>query len=142
MLSAKKRRQLLGEITALMMKSSLHSEYRICDMVTLVLPAIENNQYRLYYNAKKQPVGYVSWAKLSDDIFDAYKNQTCFLKPSDWQSGKNLMFIDFIAPFGHAKTMIQELRITIFPNDVGHFLRYTAVGKFKRVGRLKGVQYR
>lgn len=92
--------QILGEVTYLMSASSIHKYFWVIDINNSMLPAIELNQYRIYDN-KNRPIGFVSWAYLSNEIEEKYISSPTILKLEDWKSGDNWFFVDFIAPFGH-----------------------------------------
>lgn len=89
-----------------------------------LLPPLQHNQYALYHRESDQkPIGLVTWAWLSEDVEKAYVKNPNNLSPYDWQSGDRGWVIDFIAPFGDAKTIIRDLRNDTFANDIGRFLR-------------------
>ena len=47
--------------------------------------------------------------------------------------------VDFLAPFGHAKSVFKDLKQNIFPNDVGSSIRVDEHGNFKSVYRFHGA---
>lgn len=137
-LPVEKKLQLIGEVAILMMDSSIHKHYRVGDISNIIIPALHLNQFRIYRTGA-QPVGFVSWAYLSDEIEKKYTSSPMLLKLPDWRSGNNLFFIDFIAPFGHAKKIIQDLKINIFPDKlVAKALRFKEVGNFQKVATYYG----
>jgi len=132
--------QIIGEITALMMKSPIHEKFLIKDIKDFVVPPISCNQFRIYKNSKDMPVGYVSWALVSDELEHKMLHEKYCLKHNEWQTGKNLVFIDFIAPFGHAKKIIKDLRTKIFPNKTGCYLRFDDIGKCRKIVFIHGIK--
>ena len=52
------------------------------------------------------------------------KGEKVLTKLEDWKSGDNGWIIDFIAPFGHAKQIIKDLRNNIFKGKQGKALRF------------------
>ena len=112
--SAQQRLQMIGSITHLMMCSELHRKYQIIDIAELFLPSLIHNQFR-YCEVDGQPLGFVNWAWLTDEIEEKYKTGKYVLKLDEWQGGSNLWFIEFIAPFGHTHLMIKDLRTNILP---------------------------
>lgn len=113
LLSVQQRLQLIGSITHLMMSSQLHSKYEIVDIADRFVPALIHNQFR-YYEINGNPIGFVNWAWLSDEVEEKYSSEY-ELELSEWSSGSNLWFLEFIAPFGHASLIIKDLRKNIFP---------------------------
>lgn len=136
------RYKLIGQITLLMLSSEVHRKYLIDDIGATFLPAIHLNQFRLYKNKDGDPIGLVTWAFLSNDLDKKYQNGTAQLKLEDWKSGDNGWIIDFIAPYGHARQIIKDLRQNIFPNKKGKALRVKKDGKIKGILNLFGTNSR
>lgn len=133
------RYNLIGQIATLMLASEVHKKYLIDDIGAMFLPAIHLNQFRIYRNKKGDPIGIITWAYLSDELQEKYqKGEKALTKLEDWKSGNNGWIIDFIAPFGHAKQIIKDLRNNIFPDKQGKALRITKDGKIKGIWKLHG----
>ncbi|WP_107671196.1 toxin-activating lysine-acyltransferase [Cyanothece sp. BG0011] len=109
-----KHLQMIGSLTHLMMSSKLHQRYQIIDISGRFLPSLIHNQFR-YCEMDSKPLGFVNWAWLSDEVEEKFKTGKYVLKLDEWQSGNNLWFLEFIAPFGHANLMIKDLRNNILP---------------------------
>ena len=135
------RYNLIGQITTLMLASKLHKKYLIDDIGAMFLPAIHLNQFRIYRNKDGDPIGIVTWAFLSDKNQEDYQKGLRSLKLEDWNSGDNGWIIDFIAPFGHAKQIIKDLRANIFPDKEGRALRITKNGEIKGIWKLRGTNF-
>jgi cytolysin-activating lysine-acyltransferase len=112
--SAKQRLQMIGSITHLMLNSSLHQKYPISAIAERFVPSLIHNQFR-YYEINGSPIGFVNWAWLTDEIEEKYKTAKYVLNLDEWRGGKNLWFPEFIAPFGHARFIVKDLRTNIFP---------------------------
>ena len=113
---------LMGEITWLMGHSKLHQDWPLRSLARWVLPALTHKHYRLFHR-EGRPIAYVSWAWMSKEIEEAYIRNTNSLNPDQWKSGDRGWIIDFIAPFGDAKTVAKFLKNDLFVNDVGRSLR-------------------
>ena len=113
-LSVQQRLQLIGSITHLMMSSQLHSKYEIVDIADRFIPALIHNQFR-YYEINGNPIGFFNWAWLSDEVEEKYSTGEYVLSLDEWNSGNNLWFPEFIAPFGHARLIVKDLRQNIIP---------------------------
>lgn len=135
------RYNLIGQIATLMLASEVHKKYLIDDIGAMFLPAIHLNQFRIYRNKDDDPIGIVTWAFLSKEIEEKYQKGERNLKLEDWKSGDNGWIIDFIAPFGHAKQIIKDLRNNIFPEREGKSLRITKDGKIKGIWKLHGTNF-
>ncbi len=113
-LSVQQRLQLIGSITHLMMSSQLHRQYEIVDLADRFVPALIHNQFR-YYEINGNPIGFVNWAWLSDEVEKKYSTGEYVLSLDEWNCGKNLWFPEFIAPFGHARLIVKDMRTNILP---------------------------
>ena len=130
---------LIGQIASLMLSSEVHRKYLIDDIGAMFLPAIHLNQFRIYRNKKGDPIGIITWAYLSNELQEKYqKGDKVLTKLEDWKSGNNGWVIDFIAPFGHAKQIIKDLRANIFKGKQGKALRISKNGKIKGIWNLHG----
>ncbi|GHB50668.1 hypothetical protein GCM10007094_44720 [Pseudovibrio japonicus] len=61
------------------------------------------------------------------------------LQPEDWTDGDQLWCIDFLAPFGHGRQILRDLRSNIFPNEVGKAIRIGKNGTPRGIMKLHGV---
>jgi len=113
-----KQAELEGEVLSLFLASNRHRHSTIDDFASVVLPAIHFNQFRIYRDADR-PIGWVSWAYMSDEDASGYIAGDFDFKISTWKSGKHFWFIDFIAPFGHALKIADDLKKNVFPTGVG-----------------------
>jgi cytolysin-activating lysine-acyltransferase len=133
--------QVIGEVIYLMSLSSIHRYFKVIDINHYILPAIKLNQFRIYRN-RTYAVGFVSWAYFSDEVEKQYTSGPVLLNLEDWQSGNNLFFIDFIAPFGHATKISRDLRNNVFPQRrVAKALRFKEPGNLHKVATYHGKTY-
>ncbi len=126
------RSRLFGDIMTLMLNSPTHLNYKIQHFNSVVLPPVQLNQYRIYHDAKKRPVGFVSWAMLSDKSEDKFLNKSEKLTLEEWNSGDKIYIMEFIAPFGHAQKIAEDLKKR-YPNHKAHAVRYDTTGKNGKV---------
>lgn len=108
------RLQMLGSLMHLMMYSPLHRLYTISDLEERFIPSLLHNQFR-YYEINGFPIGFVNWAWIDDAVEQKYQTGQYELTLDEWQGGSNLWFPEFVAPFGHARKMIQDLRTNVLP---------------------------
>lgn len=129
-LSPDKKYRLIGEIVSLMAASAIHRQFPIVDLTEIILPPVDLNQFRIYHDKANRPVGFVTWGLFSDDVFTQYKDGRTIFSHADWQSGDILVFTDFVAPFGHANSIVRDLRDHVFKDHKeGFSLRFTERGK-------------
>ena len=137
-LSLDKQNELLGEISFLLFSSKLHKQYRISDIEVYFLAPINLNQFRIYRNKNKEPVGLVTWGCFSEDVEKRYLSRNYRLKKEDWNSGDILWVIDFIAPFGNFENITKDLQENIFVDKIAKSIDIDADGKVLGVKLWKG----
>jgi len=88
------------------------------------------SQYITLYDEDKI-VGFASWGFISQEKAGMFLDGEYELAPEDWRSGDVLIFMDFIAPFGHTIKLTRALR-NLFPDTTkAEWRRHT---QNKRVG--------
>ena len=65
-------------------------------------------QYRIYSD-EEVPICYASWALLSDELSEGYKNNTYKIQAQDWNSGNNLWLINVLCPKGGGSIVLRRL---------------------------------
>ena len=121
--------RLLGDIVILMMQSKLHRSYFIEDIYNCILPAIDLNQFRIYYKKNGHPIGFVCWAFLTEEKESAYLKAEYSVQQEDWNCGDKLIVTDLIAPIGHVRKITKDLTHNIFPDKIGKYLKLKEKGK-------------
>lgn len=134
------RMTTLGEVTYLAMQSPLHMRYSVAQLALFFVTPLRLGQCRVYRN-KSGPVGFVAWARLSDAASADYTNDVRELTPLDWTSGTNLWFIEFLAPFGHSRRIVNDMRRSIFPISMARALKRDPNGGPSRIVEWRGVNY-
>ena len=133
-LDAAERMRQFGSICWLMLQSNLHHRYVMGDLVDRIMPSLLCDQYR-YYERNGQPIGFCNWAWLTDDVEAQVRTGDYVLKPNEWVGGKNLWFMEFIAPFDHGSLIVRDLRRNIFPKGTP----VKALRIDPKTGQLRGV---
>ena len=67
-------------------------------------------------------VGFATWAFVGDDILLELLRGERAVAPSEWKSGENIFFADFIAPYGDTPWMAMQLRAK-FGDELGKGVR-------------------
>jgi cytolysin-activating lysine-acyltransferase len=117
------RTDVLGAISWLWMHSPLHQEWPAALMRVNVLPAIAHRQFIIIKNKSGLPVQYASWAYFDEERERKYLRNTNSIVFEDWNCGDHMWFIDWIAPHGGTKVLIDKLRREIFPDKAAWALR-------------------
>lgn len=103
---------MLGELVWLMSQSPTHKHFTIGDLEWMVMPAILQEQFRVF-RGPKHPLGFAIWARLSEDS-ERRLNETAMsaqgarLRPDEWKSGDRLWLIDLVAPFATTENKLTE----------------------------------
>ena len=137
-LSNKDKSRLIGDVVLLAAASKTHRGFPVADVVEILLPPVDLNQFRIYHDQNNRPIGLVTWAWMTQAVYDRYRAGRVVLGANEWSGGDLLVMTDFIAPYGHAKGIIQDLRGNIFPDETAYVLRFDAAGK----PRIKAHEWR
>lgn len=114
----KEQTAVLGGLLWLCQHSQLHCNYSVGMLLTRVSVAIELNQYRYYEDKRGVPVGFCNWAWLSDaDLTTALSGNVDLERPQ-WRGGENLFFPEFLAPFGHCRAIVRDIRQNVVPPNI------------------------
>lgn len=113
-----RRLELQGELFDLFLASDRHRDGSLTDFAAAILPAVHFNQFRIYRDGQRA-IGFVSWAYFTTQEAEGYMAGDFDFEVSAWIGGEHLWFIDFIAPYGHAIRMADDLKRNVFPNQVG-----------------------
>lgn len=137
-MSGEKLAQLQGEVFNLFLASSRHSGSSLTQFAAAVFPAIHFNQFRVYRDATR-PIGWVSWAYMTEEEARGYMAGDFEFKISTWVGGEHFWFIDFIAPYGHALKIAEDIKHNVFPDKVGFAPDLSAPDGTKRVRKFFGA---
>jgi len=107
--------------------SSVHSKYTIAQMAHRLEDSIRNNRFRYYSTQENGPIGFCAWTYLSDETLEQIFQTGREIRQEEFGQGSNLFFVEMLAPFGHFKWIVRDLKknkAVLFPNKkVGHSLR-------------------
>jgi len=102
-------------------KNDVHRNWSYNDIARLIVPPLKLEQYIIDYDSKATPIGFTSWAWLSDEAQDGFINETRKIRSSDWLSGDNAWIIDVVSNNQNPMKMLRRLE------DM--FLNYTDAKK-------------
>ena len=105
---------MLGPVAWLLMQQSATRHTFLSDLEWRVLPPMVLDQAKLYMK-DNMPIAFISWAKLSPDAAERFRQPPHRLAPADWQSGEQAWIVDLVAPFGNAAEVLKEMRENVFP---------------------------
>ena len=81
---------------------------RLSGIQRLIIPPLKLGQYKIY-NDEEVLTGFASWALLSDELSEEYKNTNYKLQVKDWNSGDNLWLINVLCPMGGGSVVLRRL---------------------------------
>ena len=117
--------------------SEYHSDWPLWAFDENIRPPLDLGQYRFYLSDSGTPVGFASWAWLNDSAKAAVISEEP-LEHKQWNSGENLIFWDFIAPWGHAKGMVRDLIKNVVGPREALSLGRSPDGSIRKIYRWRG----
>jgi cytolysin-activating lysine-acyltransferase len=105
------KNKLIVDSLFLFNASPNHRNYSLVDFNhTLIFPLL-HNKLRVFYDQTK-PVSLVTWCWLSDEQSEQFLSDGLNLTEEDYSkdSGDKLWGIEFIAPYGHARKTLKNMR--------------------------------
>jgi cytolysin-activating lysine-acyltransferase len=122
-----------AQLVLLCRHSQVHRRWSVDDLAANFLPAIGHGQYQLYCAGPKV-VGGLTWAWL-DAANEAKLLADGLTPPGEaWSGGDRLWFIDFLAPYGHARMIARHFMTHLMPAETGRGLRRRPGGHIYRTG--------
>ena len=123
----------LGIATLLMEHSPYHSQWSLYDAELELVPPLHLNQCKFYFDQEKNPVAFVTWSSITEATKNKLVNEGGQMEWEDWNNGDLLLFNDFVAPFGHAREILKDLRSQAWPHEIAFSLRRAKDGSVKKV---------
>lgn len=122
--------EALGQIVWLLSQSPMHRELKLKDLEWSFMPAIMNEQFRIFRlgplpkvpgaepvdfgkagftqeGLEQLPLGVAIWAHLSEEA-EAKLERGEHLGGADWRSGDRLWLVEFISPFASPENKLSE----------------------------------
>jgi cytolysin-activating lysine-acyltransferase len=90
----RKKYEELGCVASLILAKSTVSNHELVRLNAWILPAIELRQIKIFFDASGKPVGFVTWAFLSDDVVRIVEGGGFISHLSEWNEGRDLWLID------------------------------------------------
>jgi len=85
----------MQDIIRLFRNTNYYNYLRDKDLIHYLNPSINLNQYKKHYNYDEL-IGFTNWAYLSNQAYNNF-TQTGKINYKEWNSGSNLVFVQFIA---------------------------------------------
>lgn len=109
--------------------------YQLLCLHLWIEPAIRHGQIKFYFDERRRPIAYLTWAYLAPDVeYRLSHDPTVLLHESEWNEGDNLWFLDVVAPFGHLNKVIHHARDTLLAgHNEARWLRRNPDGTVRKV---------
>ena len=97
-------------------QSKWHRGYDVEDVFRYIIAPIKHNKLRLYYQGDK-PIGLITWCWLDKEAGEKFLTFNYLITEKDYVSDdkEELWGIEFIAPYGHTKQIMNLNRICSHP---------------------------
>ena len=123
----------LGIATLLMEHSPYHSQWPLYEAEQEIFPPLHLNQCKFYFDTQQNPVAFVTWSSITQATKNKLVNEGGQMEWDDWDNGDLLLFNDFVAPFGHTREILKDLRSQAWPHTIAFSLRRAKDGSVKKV---------
>lgn len=124
--------EALGQIVWILSQSPIHKQLRIADLEWSVMPAVLNEQFRIFRfgplpgledvtpeqlmpgvtraGLEAMPLGVALWGRLSPEA-EAKVEAGERLSADDWRSGDRLWLLELVAPFATPENRLAEIML-------------------------------
>jgi hemolysin-activating ACP:hemolysin acyltransferase len=102
----------MGQAVWLMTVSKAHRDLRISEIEELVTPAVLLQQFKIYLKGK-QPIAFLAWASVSNEIKARFDAGDLRLAPHEWRSGANIIIVDCVSPFAEREEIEKQFSETL-----------------------------
>lgn len=136
----------LGHFIELCVRKKCYSNWTIEGIERLFLPPIQLDQYGIFFSGS-DPVGFFSWARLTEDASNYLLTHGDDPRPYEWSSGSVLWIIDFVCLPGYVREAAGIVRNRMFSSEnrnrlglqqhIAYSLRRDDVGSIRKAARWK-----
>lgn len=130
----------LGICLWLMSQSEYHKNWTLSAVEAEIIAPILHGQVKIYFDDQENPVGVATWAWIGEEQKKRLLEDNGILEFDEWNGGELLLFNDYIAPWGHAKAILRDLRTQVFPNETAFSIGRNPDGSVRKVFQWKGVK--
>lgn len=118
-LSQSQKQTVLGGVMLLSRLIPQYRQYSMAEWQRRILPAFDLNQFCYYEDGRGHPLAFCNWALVSMEVKNKLLSGDRDFIETDWQSGDLVFFSEIMAPFGHARQVVQDLRQSVFASRKG-----------------------
>lgn len=116
---------VLGTAVSLMASSANCAYFSMQHVTAWLIPAITTGQIHIFCDRRGQPVGYLTWAFLSETAERRWlMNPDGIFHVSEWNEGTRLWLIDLVALPRFGPSIIRQIKTGMFQeHSIGCWLR-------------------
>jgi cytolysin-activating lysine-acyltransferase len=105
-------------------------------------PSLPLQQFRYYTDDDGVPVAFCNWAWLSATVLEEVLATGRDLEPHEFRCGDLPFFYEFLAPFGHCRAVVRDLRtLSFFKDRAIPAIRGEAYARLPYIPRVKFFQF-
>ena len=104
----------IGASLILASKSPNHKHIFLSELETTLFPSIVSKQFIIMRNKNHEPIAFVNWALVNEDVEKRMLGGVVKLRPNDWSCGNKIYIIDIISPFVANDVIIKQLSNEFF----------------------------
>lgn len=124
----------LGRLHFLASFCPLHRQFPASGLARIFVPAVNADCVRFFNNQAGQVCAALIWARLSDDASQKMLFEQAPPEAADWTSGRNLWFLDILAPFDHGRIVARHIARNP-PQEPFYYARLGKQGALRKVVR-------
>ena len=106
--------EAVGAMLMLCWQAELYRDWTADDLEYHFVPPLQAGQCKIYFDADRNPVAFVTWALVNKEHHAVLLDTGHTPPPDAWSSGDELWFIDIVAPFGHAPSIVRDMKRNVF----------------------------
>ena len=80
----------------------------------IVTPAVLLQQCKIYMKGK-QPIAFLAWASVSDEVKTRFDGGDRRLKAEEWRSGTNIVIVECVSPFAKEEEVEAQFLASLKP---------------------------
>lgn len=102
--------RVMSGVAFLCSYSNLHAHYPYEMLRRRIEPALRLGQFHYHVDPAGMPAGFCNWAWLTPPVLQDVLATSRDLEAAEFNCGDQPFFYEFIAPFGHCRAVVRELR--------------------------------
>lgn len=112
----------MGKFALLIGTTRAFSRIQMDMAMSLIHGALTNNTYALYEDDEGKPVAGVIWSFMDEETTEFYLNYGVLPSIEAWRSGKDAWFMNVIAEGNIVRSLIDDLKKTVFKDQEEAFM--------------------